>query len=40
MDVYNRLSKADEFLPLAKHERYVLTFRGIPRCHAALPLAQ
>ena len=39
MDVYNRLSKADEFLPLAKRERYVLTFRGIPRCPAAPPCA-
>lgn len=29
MDVYNRLSKVDEFLPLAKRERYMFTFRGI-----------
>lgn len=28
MDVYKRLSTVDEFLPLAKRERYVMTFRG------------
>ena len=28
MDVYNHLSKVDEFLPLAKQERYMFTFRG------------
>ena len=28
MDVYNHLSKVDEFLPLAKRERYMFTFRG------------
>lgn len=30
MDVYNYLSKVDEFLPLAKRERYMFTFRGMP----------
>ena len=29
MEVYGKLSKVDEFLPLAKRERYVMTFRGL-----------
>ena len=28
MEVYNKLSKCDEFIPLAKSERYFATFRG------------
>ena len=28
MDVYNKLGKADELLPLAKREQYMFTFRG------------
>ena len=28
MEVYSRLNKVDEFLPLAKQERYMFTFRG------------
>ena len=49
MEVYNKLSKVDEFLPLAKRERYLMTFRGkavypdeqIPQSFAyKLPLAK
>jgi hypothetical protein len=28
MEVYNSLTKVDEFLPLSKRERYMFTFRG------------
>ena len=28
MEVYNNLTKVDEFLPLSKRERYMFTFRG------------
>ncbi len=28
MEVYNSLTKVDEFLPLSRRERYMFTFRG------------
>lgn len=28
LEIYNCLSKVDEFLPLARQERYMFTFRG------------
>lgn len=28
MHIYDKLSKVDEFLPLAKRERYIMTYRG------------
>ena len=31
MEVYNKLGKADELLPLAKREQYMFTFRGQSR---------
>lgn len=31
MEVYDKLGKADELLPLAKREQYMFTFRGNPQ---------